>query len=418
MTRARAVCGTLLPATVLGLAIAHSATGDWTEFRGPTGQGLASSVDLPLEWSASEHVRWKTPLPGEGWSSPVVADGRVYLTAAVPIPESGDFSLRLIILDGASGQVIRSVEAFHQAEADAAQIHSKNSHASPTPLVDGDRVYVHFGPAGLACFNLAGEPIWRNDSFRYPPRHGNGGSPALAKGKLIFSCDGDTDPFILALEQETGDVAWKTPRRTDAAKTFSFATPLHIVAAGRDQVICPGSNCVVSLDPDTGDEIWRVNYDGYSVVPRPVFGHGLVYISTSFDSPVALAIRPDGQGDVTETHVAWSARRGAPNTPSMLLVGDYLYMVSDRGVASCLNAMTGEQQWQERLGGSFSASPIHANGRIYFQNEEGEAIVVRAAPTFELLARNDLQERTLASYAVVDQDLLIRTDKHLFRIGD
>ncbi len=255
MTRARAVCGTLLPATVLGLAIAHSATGDWTEFRGPTGQGLASSVDLPLEWSASEHVRWKTPLPGEGWSSPVVADGRVYLTAAVPIPESGDFSLRLIILDGASGQVIRSVEAFHQAEADAAQIHSKNSHASPTPLVDGDRVYVHFGPAGLACFNLAGEPIWRNDSFRYPPRHGNGGSPALAKGKLIFSCDGDTDPFILALEQETGDVAWKTPRRTDAAKTFSFATPLHIVAAGRDQVICPGSNCVVSLDPDTGDEI-------------------------------------------------------------------------------------------------------------------------------------------------------------------
>ena len=234
---------------------------------------------------------------------------------------------------------------------------------------------------------------------------------------LIFSCDGASDPFVIALHKRTGEVMWKTPRATDAVKTFSFSTPLLIQVDGRPQVISPGSNCVVAYDPGTGVEIWRVRYDGYSVVPRPVYGHGLVYISTAFDSPVAMAIRPDGQGDVTDTHVAWTARRSAPNTPSLLLVDDYLYMVSDRGVASCLEAETGQTMWQERLGGAYSASPLHAGGRVYFQSEEGQTVIVSASPEFHELARNDLGERTLASHAVIEDDLLIRTETKLYRIG-
>jgi outer membrane protein assembly factor BamB len=396
-------------------AVANEAR-DWTEFRGPDGQGHTVATDVPLTWSASENVVWRTEIPGEGWSSPVVKGDRIYLTAAVVDSDTEGRALRLIIVDAPTGRIETSVEAFEQA-ADAPGIHSKNSHASSTPLIAGDRVYAHFGHQGMASFDLDGKLIWRNNSFPYPPRHGNGGSPAWVDGRLIFSCDGDSDPFVLALSASNGEAIWKSPRASDASKKFSFSTPLLIQVDGRDQLISPGSNCVVAYDPQNGQEIWRVNYNGYSVVPRPVYGHGLVYISTSFDSPQVMAIQPDGQGDVTDTKVAWTAKRGAPNTPSLLLVGDYLYMVSDGGVASCLDAKTGETKWQERLGGGFSASPLYADGRVYFQNEEGEATVVAAEPTFQILARNDLQERTLASYGVIEHDLLIRTDKHLYRIG-
>jgi outer membrane protein assembly factor BamB len=389
----------------------------WTEFRGPTGQGHCQAT-LPVRWSASDNVRWKTELPGQGWSSPVEQDGRVYLTSAVPVPESDDLSLRLFVLDGDSGMILKSVEVFRQAAATSPRIHSKNSHASPTPVIEGDRIYVHFGHQGTGCYTLSGQPVWKNDTIRYEPQHGNGGSPVLSGDKLIFSCDGAADPFIIALHKDSGEVAWKTPRPTDATKTFSFSTPLLIDVNGQLQLISPGSNCVMALDPETGAEIWRVRYDGYSVISRPVFGQGLVYISTSFNSPVAMAIRPDGKGDVTKTHVAWTARRAAPNTPSMLLVGDHLYMVSDRGVASCLDAKTGEMRWQQRLGGAVSASPLYAAGRVYFQNEQGESFVVAAGAQFEELARNNLGERTLASYGVIDNDLLIRTETRLYRISE
>jgi outer membrane protein assembly factor BamB len=272
---------------------------------------------------------------------------------------------------------------------------------------------------GTAALDLSGRILWRQTELKYSPVHGNGGSPALMAGTLVFSCDGTKDPFIVALDANAGGIRWKTPRVTTAQKTFSFSTPLPIEVGGARQIISAGSGFVAAYDPADGHEIWKVRYgEGYSLVPRPVFAHGLLFITTGFDHPTVLAIKPAGaHGDVTETHIAWTIRKGAPNTPSLLVVGDELYFVADSGVATCAAARTGEIHWNERLGGNFSASPVYADGRIYFQNEAGVGFVVKAGKTFALLAQNDLAERTLASYAATDNTLFIRSDSHLWRVG-
>lgn len=391
---------------------------DWPEFRGPAGQGHSSVKGLPTEWSDTKGIAWKQAIPGLGWSSPAVVAGKVYLTTAVPDgKDPPGFSLRTLSLDAATGRILWDVEVFTQDGASAPKIHGKNSHASPTPIVRDGRVWVHFGHQGTACLSEAGEIIWRNRELNYAPVHGNGGTPALVRGRLVFSCDGAENPFVVALDAKSGAVAWKTPRVAEAPKKFSFATPLAIEWEGRTLVISSGSNIVGAFDVETGELVWSVRYTGYSVIPRPVFANGLIYLSTSYDSPSVLAIRPGGKGDVTDTHVAWTVKKGAPHTPSLLAVGKELYMVSDRGVATCLDAITGEEIWQERLGGNYSASPLYADGKIYFQNETGETFVVRASRTYELLAKNQLANaRTLASYAVVDRAILLRTDTHLLRI--
>jgi outer membrane protein assembly factor BamB len=391
---------------------------DWPEFRGPTGQGLVREGSLPTRWGPSKNVGWKQAIPGAGWSSPVVSDGRVYLTTSVPVENSptGDQSLRALCLDAKTGRILWDREALREDGATAPRIHSKNSHASPTPLVNGGRLYVHFGHQGTACLDLTGKVLWRNTSLGYAPVHGNGGSPILVGDSLVFSADGADKQFLAALDRNTGKLLWKTDRKNEAERKFSFSTPLLITVKGQQQIISPASNMVGAYDPRTGREIWRVRYDGYSVIPRPVYGHGLVFICTGYNSPSLLAIRPDGQGDVTRTHVAWTVRRYVPHAPSPLLVGDELYMVSDRGFASCLDAKTGRVYWQERLEGSYSASPVFAGGKIYFQNEEGVGTVVKAGRQFEGVAKNSLEERTLASYAAVDGALFLRTAKHLYRM--
>jgi outer membrane protein assembly factor BamB len=391
---------------------------DWPQFRGPTGQGLAGESNLPVEWGPKKNIAWKQAIPGAGWSSPVVCRGRVFLTTAVPVQGSpaGDRSLRALCLDAGTGKIVWEREVFRQDGRTAPRIHSKNSHASPTPVTDGRRLYVHFGHQGTACLDLDGKVLWRNDRLRYRPVHGNGGSPVLAGDNLVFSCDGADNPFLVALRCADGTVRWKTPRKTDHYKHFSFGTPLLIRAGGREQVVSPTSGAVLAYDPATGEELWRVRTDGYSVVPRPVFGCGMVFVATGYESPSLVAVRPDGRGDVTATHVAWKLRRGAPLNPSPLLVGEELYLVSDDGLATCLEARTGKVHWRQRLGGEFSASPLFAAGRVYFQDEEGTGTVIRAGRKFELLARNELGERTLASYAVGDGALFIRTAQHLYKI--
>jgi outer membrane protein assembly factor BamB len=391
---------------------------DWPEFRGPTGQGLYSG-HLPTEWGLGLNVTWKQPIPGNGWSSPAVAGGRLYLTTAVPADGGSgkDQSLQALCLDTATGKVLWEKEVFHQDGAKAPPIHGKNSHASPTPLVAGGRLYVHFGHQGTACLDAAtGKGLWQNASLRYQPVHGNGGSPILTDDALIFSVDGADQRFVAALDRNTGRVLWKTDRDTPARKKFSFGTPLLIEVNGRKQVISPASDVVGAYDAATGKEVWRVTYDGYSVIPRPVYGHGLVFLSTSFDSPVLLAIRPDGSGDVTDTHVAWRLRKNAPKTPSPLLVGDEVYVLSDDGVLSCLDARTGRVHYQQRLAGTYSASPLFADGKIYVQSEDGTGTVVEAGRQFEEVARNSLDERSLASYAAADGALFIRTAMNLYRI--
>jgi len=396
---------------------APASSADWPAFRGPSGDGQVTEAGLPLKWSDQENVRWKKPIPGDGWSSPVIRQGLIYLTAAVPESEEPQSarSLRLMILRAADGELVRNQEVFAQ-NADAPRIHNKNSHASPTPLIDGEDVFVHFGHQGTACFDLQGNPRWVNRSIQYAPVHGNGGSPILAGDALIFSCDGAAEPFVIALNRRTGEPLWRKPRSVDATRKFSFTTPTLIEVAGQQQVISPGSDVVMALNPTNGEEIWRFRYDGYSVIPKPIFANGLLYVCTGYNQPSLLAIRPDGLGDVTETHLAWSTKRSVPHTPSLLLVGEQIYMVSDNGVASCLNALNGEPYWTERLGGNFSASPIHGDNKIYFQDEAGKTTVIRPGTTFEKLAENTIGERTLASFAVADGALYLRSAQHLFRI--
>jgi outer membrane protein assembly factor BamB len=400
----------------LSLCPATSSAADWPEFRGPTGQGLAQEGGLPIEWGPSKNVAWRKAIPGSGWSSPVVVAGKVYLTAAVPVPNREDLALSALCLDAKDGKILWNVEVFRQG-ADAPGIHDKNSHASPTPVVKGDRLFVHFGHMGTACLDLKGKVLWRNRDLEFVPVHGAGGSPIVVDDLLVFSGDGFRVRFVVALETATGKVRWQTERSGPApVKQFSFTTPLLINHQGRRQIISPGSDVVGAYDPSTGKELWRVRYRGYSVIPRPVYGHGLLFVCTGYESPRLLAIRPDGKGDVTNTHVKWTTGRGVPHAPSPLLVGSELYMVSDRGVASCLDAKTGKVHWSQRLGTAFSASPLHAAGRIYFQAEDGKGVVLKAGTTFARLARNDLGERSLASYASADGALFIRTAGHLYRV--
>jgi outer membrane protein assembly factor BamB len=392
---------------------------DWPEFRGPTGQGLVSQGKLPTEWSDTKNVAWKQDIPGLGWSSPIVHAGRIYLTSSVPVANDDkvDQSLAALCLDAKSGKIVWQKEVFRQDGKTAPRIHRKNSHASPTPLTDGKRLYVHFGHQGTACLDFDGKILWRSTSQKYDPVHGNGNTLILADDALVFNGDGDDKQFVVALDRATGKELWRTKRQSDSSKKFSFCTPLLINVKEQKQIVSPGAGAVCAYDPATGKEIWRVLYgNGYSVVPRPVHGHGLVFICTGFDAPELLAIRPDGQGDVTKTHIAWTARKGVPLTASLLLVGDELYMISDLGVASCLDAKTGKVHWQERIGGAFSASPLHCDGKIYFQSEEGVGVVINAGKKFDLVAKNNIGERTLASAAAVDGVLFIRTEKHLYCI--
>ena len=390
---------------------------DWPEFRGPTGQGISVATNVPQHWSATSNIVWKSALPGEGWSSPVLVSGKIYLTTATT--DGGNHSLRALCVDSENGSILWNVEVIQPDPGDTQQMHKKNGLASPTPIVRDGRIYVHFGHLGTAALDLTGKVLWRQTQLKYPPTHGNGGSPALVGDVLVFSCDGAQDPFLVGLDPRTGKVRWKTPRNTTASRKFSFSTPLAIEVEDATQIISPGSGFVAGYDPKDGREIWRARYgEGYSVITRPVFAHGLVFVSSSYDRPVLYAVKPAGaKGDVTDSHVAWTHPKGAPNTPSTIAVGAELYFVSDAGIATCVDARTGAVHWIERLGGGFSASPITAEGHIYFLNEEGIATVLKAGKTFEVLAKNDLGDRTLASPAATDNTLFIRSKTQLWRIG-
>ena len=301
--------------------------------------------------------------------------------------------------------------------------YDRGSYASPTPVTDGRHLYASFGHLGMAALDLEGKVLWRNTDLSFYPGFGsNGSSPVLLDDALILSCDGQDKQFVAALDRASGKkLLWKTLRSKtgalDAYKRYAFTTPLVIEVKGKKQIVSPGAGAVYAYDPKTGQELWRVHYgDGYSVVPRPVFGHGLVFVISGYDTPTLLAIRPDGQGDVTATHVAWTTRKGVPLIASPLLVGDELYLASTLGMASCLDAKTGKVHWQERLGGVYYASPLAADGKVYFQNEEGVGTVVKASTKFEVVAKNAIGEPTLASYAAADGALFLRTQNHLYRI--
>jgi outer membrane protein assembly factor BamB len=380
---------------------------DWPQFRGPSGQGLASASGLPTGWSETENVRWKTPIAGVGWSSPVVSGDQIWLTTAI----ESEGSLRAVAVDRETGEIVHDVEVFQKK--DLGRIAAKNSHASPSPVVDGQRVFVHFGAHGTACLTTAGRIVWTRE-LEYDHRHGPGGSPIIWKDLLIVVCDGPDVQYTIALDKQTGQVRWKADHQGQQA----YSTPIVIKVGGAEQLITSQGEAVIAYAPADGKELWRCRHGGHSVVPRPVAGNGLVYFCTGYWTPSLMAVRPDGHGDITDTHVEFTVRRGVPHNPSPLLVKDRLYMVSDQGVLTCVNAVDGKEIWRQRLSGSFSASPTLADGKIYLVNENGTTYIVAPGDKFKLLAENHLDGRTLASPAFVPCAIFLRSDTHLYRIEE
>ena len=388
---------------------------DWTEFRGPTGEGITTATGLPLEWGPDKNVVWKTSVPGLGWSSPIVLGDRVFLTTAVGAEDqqSGPQELRALAFDVSTGKLLWNVEVFTPKET---SMHQKNSHASPTPITDGEHIFVHFGTYGTAALATDGTVLWRQSKIDYRMQHGTGGSPISVDDLLIFSCDGSDVQFMIALDKGTGKIRWKKDRPAIAnSRKFSFSTPLAIEVDGQTQVVSPATDQVVAYAPADGKELWTVPYSGYSVIPRPVYGGCLLYLATSYNNSELLAVRP-GSRDA-EAKIVWRLQRGAPHTPSVVYHDGLVFLVSDRGIGSCVDAETGDILWQKRVGGNYSASPLLSKDRVYFQSEQGVATVVRAAGEYEVLATNDMKERTFASYAVVGNDFLIRTETQLYRIS-
>ncbi len=426
-------------AVTAAIAVAPVRADDsWPQFRGPSGQGLASDAALPLTWSETEGVVWKTPIVGRGWSSPAVSDGRIWLTTAeegpaAPIDESTpklggvaptkvtSLHLSAIQIDLATGQVLKTKKLF---TIDAPpSIHQLNSYASPSPVIDDGRVICHFGTMGSACLDAAtGELLWEK-RFEIDHIVGPGSSPVVHDGLAIFTCDGGDKQFIVAVDVKTGDERWRQDRPPlrieDPDMRKAYSTPLVIEFAGREQLVIPGAQWFVSYDPRTGEELWRIDHgDGYSNVPRPVFDGARVYLDTGFNKAQLWAVRVDGAGDVTETHVDWRHRQQMPTMPSPVVAGGLVYTISDGGVASCLEADTGKVVWRERVGGQYSASPLLGAGRVYFCSHEGRTTVIAASAAYEVLAKNELDGKLMASPVAIAGDFVLRTDTHLYRITD
>lgn len=421
-------------------SLSHAA--DWPEFRGPGGQGHSPSA-APTTWSETENVVWKTELPGRGWSSPVVWGDQIWLTSAVEQLGASDeelssktdglltarsselaasLSLRALCIDKRTGELLREVELFTPSEIDV--IHSLNSYASPTPVVEAGRLYCHFGTYGNACVDTTtGEVLW---SRVLPVKHyvGPGSSPVLYEDLLVLTYDGANVQFVTALDKQTGETVWRTDRppirseEPDFRK--SYCTPVLFHAAGRDQLAVTGAQWIVSYNPRTGEELWRADHgSGYSVVPRPVTTDGVVYFSTGFSFPEIIAVRADGQGDVTSTHVLARSRQQAPTMPSPLLVGDRLLTVSDKGVGVCLDLSLENTMWRKRLGGNYSASPLLAGGLAYFFNQDGLTTVIDPeSDEARTVSQNQLDGTIMATPAVVDGRMYLRTDQGLYCLGE
>jgi outer membrane protein assembly factor BamB len=423
-----AYCRHALVAMVLAVALspalgrAAEADESWPQFRGPRGDGHASSSNLPLTWSETENVRWKTAIHGRGWSSPVVWKDQIWLTTAT---EDGK-QMFAICVARSSGKIVHDLLLFENEKP--AFCHEMNSYASPTPVVEEGRVYVHFGSYGTACLDTqTGQKIWERRDLPCDHFRGPGSSPIAFEDLLIVHYDGFDFQYVVAFDRATGDTVWKVDRDidygTDNGDIYkAYATPLVIDVNGQPQLISPASKATLSYDPRTGAEFWRVRYPGFSATARPLFGNGMLYLNTGFSKADLLAVRPDGRGDVTDSHVVWTVKKGVGSKPSQLLVDDLIFIVSDPGVASCVEVSTGEILWSERVDGQYSSSLLYApgkqpgEGRVYLFNHEGKGLVLRAGRQFEVLAENLLDAGCLASPAVAGDALLVRTQSHLYRL--
>ncbi len=391
----------------------------WPQMRGPSAQGVAAATNLPLTWSETQHIAWKTPIPGDGWSSPVVGTDAVYLTSAL----DGGRSLHAYRIDLASGTVTWDVEVFTNTVVP--EKHARNTHASPTPVVRGDRLYVHFGSMGTACLAIAdGKTLWSNRDLKVDHEVGAGGSPVLYRDTLLLTCDGIDAQYGVALDANTGTLLWRSDRsaterlaKVSASLRKSFGTPLVLSIDGRDQAITIGSERLYAHDPRTGSELWHVDFTGFSNASMPVSDGRMLVFNTAFASSQLWGVRlGDASGDATASHVAWKKKFSSLSQPSLILFDTRVYAVNDSGILVCLDVATGKEVYKERLGSDFAASPILAGDRLYFFDARGSAKVVQAGADFRVLATNTLDAGCMASPAVVGNALIVRTKTHLYRI--
>lgn len=414
---------------VWGAVVAAWADGGpsaWPEFRGPSQQGYAGGAKLPVTWSESSNIVWKTPIEHAGWSTPVVLDGQVWCTGAT----SDGKKMYVYCLDAATGAILFDKLLFENADPEPLG-NAVNGYASCTPAIEPGRVYVHFGSYGTAAIDTKTfEVLWTRRDL--PCRHyrGPGSSVILVDDKLVLTMDGVDVQYLVALDKATGRTVWKTERSTiwndyDANGNViaegdfrkGYGTPLVMEVGGRRQLISAGAMSAFSYDPATGEELWKLVYNGYNAASRPVRVGDLVVINTSHPRASLMAVRPDGRGDITATHVVWTYNRGVPIKPSPVVVGTRIYFVNDQGVATCLDGQTGEEIWKERIGGSYSASPVATDEYIYFFSETGESVVIPADGTFRIVAQNKLDDGFMSSPAVVGDALFVRTRRHVYRIG-
>jgi len=405
--------------------VALIALAQWPQFRGPDGSGVSHAAGLPIRWSETENVRWKTRIHGKGWSSPIVLGDRIWMTTATPDGKE----LFVVAVDKATGKIALDLKLFDVPNPQAA--HDFNSYASPTPVaeprtsnLDPARVYVTFGSPGTAALDPAtGKVLWTRRDLECNHFRGAGSSPILFRDLLIMHFDGSDVQYLVALDKRTGKTVWKTNRsidfkdiepngrvKADGDYRKAFATPQIVTWRGRPLLISLGSQAAYAYDPLTGRELWRLEERAqFSSSTRPVVGDGLVYYATGFNTGQVFAVRFDGS-------IAWKAARGAPNKPSMLLADGLLYMINDSGVVTCLDATTGAEVWRSRVPDSYSASPILAAGRIYFFSEDGRATVIETGRAFKVLAESTLDDGFMASPAIDGRAIYLRTKSALYRI--
>lgn len=397
----------------------------WPQFRGPDGNGHSDARDLPLTWSETTNVVWRTALHDRGWSSPVIYGDQIWLTTAT---QDGR-KLYAICLDRETGRIIRDLKLFDVAQPQYA--HSFNSYASPTPVIENGRVYVTFGSAGTACIDTVSfKVVWVRRDIECNHFRGAGSSPILFRDLLIMNFDGSDHQFVIALHKHTGKTVWQTKRSIDfqdldvngnpAAEgdlRKAFSTPHVALIDGRWELISLGAKAAYSYNPFTGEELWRVEEHGqHSASTRPIVGHGMILYPTGFPVGQLYAVRTGGKGPITNSHVAWKVKRGVSNKPSILLIDGLIYMINDAGIIGCFEAKTGELVWQKRIAGEYTASPVYADGKIWFFSEEGKTTVIKPGRTFELLGESRLDEGFLASPAIVGRAFYLRTKTHLYRI--
>lgn len=411
----------LLPVLILSATILRSE--NWPQFRGPSNQGRSTETGLPLKWSATENVLWKTPIPGESWSCPIVWNDRIFLTTAT---DNGQ-TCRVLSLEAKSGKVLWNKEVFQQVPR---RKETRNTYATPTPATDGERVYACFGDGSFVALNFSGDIVWTNRDYKFYSQHGLGSSPILYRDLLIMARDGSSDgedkkvgwqtPWdqsrVLGLDARTGQERWQSKR---GLSRISHGAPAIWEHDGKAEVVSEAGDVVQGFDVRTGERLWSSEVIGEGKVPSTVLGDGLVFTSGGWGGKETIkAFRLGGKGDLKETQLVWEQKKNMPKVPSMIYVKPFLFAITDGGVAACLKSDTGELVWQERIGGNFSASPVAAEGRIYFIGDNGDTTVIEASPEFKVLAKNSLGEKVQASPAISHRRIFIRTEGTLYCLGE